>query len=362
MERRQMEEVKLSAATWILVDVLETGALGLLSVGNSHYPGSSVRKNLDQRARVLLMVNLRAAIEQGSPVDKIETNEGMDWRVVVEPIRSPTTGQTVAAHCIYAAPDAVLPPRPVIGALEWKIDPKTGAIDSEWDAGMYELYELVEDAGPSPTGDMTQWVNQFIAPEDQAIMKMTIDASISAHDGDRYIVSYRIKTGGNEGGMKILQVSGRVTASTHKESIWLRAITREIGSRTSTIMPEGLKVDTSGLLQALLNLTNDMIFFAVDSTTWQVFMPSPNLEGHGLAVGEGGFLANMIAPDDLQDCLAYLTKQLTATAPLASRGKFRFRTVPGNYVPMTVASEPFSTETDKGRYIACRLIREVSSR
>ncbi|SEF13519.1 hypothetical protein SAMN04489740_4387 [Arthrobacter alpinus] len=188
-----MENVELSAAAWILVDVLETGALGLLSVGSSHFPGSSVRKNLDQRARLLLMENLRTAIQQGSLVDKIEVNEGATWRVLVEPIRSPTTGQVVAAHCIYAAPDTALPPKPIIGSLEWKIDPKTGAIESEWNAGMYELYELVPDAGPSPTGDMTQWVNQFIAPEDQAIMKMTIDASISAHDGERYIVSYRIK-------------------------------------------------------------------------------------------------------------------------------------------------------------------------
>ncbi|WP_170835537.1 hypothetical protein [Arthrobacter alpinus] len=246
--------------------------------------------------------------------------------------------------------------------MEWKIDPKTGAIESEWNAGMYELYELVPDAGPSPTGDMTQWVNQFIAPEDQAIMKMTIDASISAHDGERYIVSYRIKTGGEDGGVKILQVSGRVTTSPLNGSIWLRAITREIGSMASSIMPEGLKVDTSGLLQALLNLSDDMIFFAVDSTTWQIFMPSPNLESHGLAVGEGGFLANMIAPADLQDCLVYLTKQLTATAPLASRRKFNFQTVSGVNVPMTMASEPFATETDKGRYIACRLVQEVNSR
>ncbi|HEX9089648.1 MAG TPA: hypothetical protein VF867_19305, partial [Arthrobacter sp.] len=114
-----MQASEDTSSEWILVDHLNKEQSGLLSIGRDNYHGASVRKNISALARELLVDRIRVVADTITVIDETVTRRGVDYRVRVEPIVSPASSGLVAVLAIFVHAGEELPPRPVVGALEW---------------------------------------------------------------------------------------------------------------------------------------------------------------------------------------------------------------------------------------------------
>lgn len=337
-----------TCGTWILIDLLNQDQMGLLSIGQTSFHGASVRKNLDACTREVLVDRIRVVSETGVPIDETVERGGEHFRAIVEPVFAPASRTLTALWAICARESAPLPPRPPVGALEWMIW-DDGRIETVWDDGMFDLYEISRTGSASPTGDMNQWVNSLIAPEDRARMKLTIDAGIRQSNGKRYFVHYRIITRADTGnpGMKNLEVAASSLPDPVLPLRRLRAITREVPELIPAINPEF--GDTGSIIHALFALSTDAVLAAVDVRRWQTFMTSDSWADFGIQEPRHGYLPHIIHPDDFDAFRE--AAQSEGTDPV----RVRLLHKSGGYFPYEVATSNGQEATGNAEYVICRI-------
>lgn len=344
---------------WVLVDYLTRDQPGLLSIGSANYHGASLRKNLTPLGRELLVDRIRVVAETGTTIDDVVAYRGQDYRVMASPALAPTSGIPVAVQAVYFPADAVAPERPLAGALEWIIS-DTGRIDTAWNDDLFGIYEI-DRHGASPTGDMNQWVSQLIAPEDRARMKITIDAAIRSGNAQRYLVPYRIVTryGSENPGVRNLEVCGRVFPLPEQGVKVLRGITREVDEVTqSPITPGFGDYQSSSLLRAVFDLSEDQVLAAVDTSCWQVFMTSKSWDEHNLQMPRFGYLPHIIYPGEFRN----LREVVEAADPSYSE-VISLLHRDGSYVPYRIhasgGTNPGEGEPDP--YVMIKLLQASST-
>lgn len=333
---------------WTLVDHLNKEQSGLLGIGRDNYHGASVRKNLSALGRDLLIDRIRVVADTATAIDDTVERKGVTYRVLVEPILSPTSGTLVAVHGVYFPAGEEVPERPIVGALEWDIW-DDGRVQTTWDDNMFRLYEISRTGSASPTGDMNQWVSQLIAPEDRARMKLTIDSGIKDSNGKRYFVHYRIITrqGTANPGVKNLEVSSSCNPDPVLPLRRLRAITREVPELIPAINPEF--GDTGGLMRAIFELSTDTVLAAVDIRRWQTFMTSRSWEAFGIQIPQYGYLPHVIHPDDFTAFRE--ASQSNGIDPVT----VRFLHVGGDFKPYDVTASAGLNLAEDADYVVCSL-------
>jgi hypothetical protein len=333
---------------WVLVDHLNKQQSGLLSIGRDNYHGASVRKNLSALGRELLVDRIRVVAESSVPIDETVERKGTGYRVLVEPVLSPASRALVAVLGVYFPAGEEVPERPVVGALEWDIW-DDGRVQTTWDNNMFRLYEISRTGSASPTGDMNQWVNQLIAPEDRARMKLTIDSGIKDSNGKRYFVHYRIITrqGTDNPGVKNLEVSSSCNPDPALPLRRLRAITREVPELIPAINPEF--GDTGGLIRAIFELSVDMVLAAVDVRRWQTFMTSPSWDSFGIQTPQFGYLPHIVHPDDFATFREAVQSDSIVPVPV------RFLHRDGEYRAYNVSASAGLNTPDAADYVICKL-------
>lgn len=343
-----MNAIGDARSQWVLVDHMNHEQAGLLSIGNTNFHGASVRKNLDAHGRELLVDRIRAVADTAVAIDEIVERRGQSFRVLVEPVLSPASQGLVAVLAIYTLAGEPLPPRPVVGSLEWIIW-DDGRIETTWDDGMFALYEISRTGSASPTGDMNQWVGQLIAPEDRARMKLTIDSGIKDSNGKRYFVHYRIITrkDTDNPGMKNLEVSSSCNLDPVLPMRRLRAVTREVPELIPAINPEF--GDTGGLMRAIFELSNDVVLAAVDVRRWQTFMTSPSWDTHGIQSPQYGYLPHIIHPDDFTAFREAVHSEDTTPVDI------RFLHKSGGFHTYEVGANGGPSVPGEAEYVICRM-------
>lgn len=333
---------------WILVDHLNKEQSGLLGIGDVIYHGASVRKNLDANGRELLVDRLRVVAETGIGIDEVVERRSEVFRVLVEPILSPESQGIVAVRAIFTFHGEDLPPRPVVGALEWLMW-DDGRVESVWDDAMFTLYEISRTGTASPTGDMNQWVNSMVAPEDRLRLKLTIDAGVRESTGRRYFVHYRIITRKDttDPGIKNLEVCSSSTPDPELPMRRLRAITREVPELTPAINPEF--GDTGALMRAIFELSTDVVLAAVDVRRWQTFMTSPSWDSFGLQSPQYGYLPHIIHPDDFEAFTETVQSEDNSPATV------RFLHMTGGYFPYAVTASSGPETRSDAEYVICKM-------
>lgn len=291
-----MKTTAETACQWVLIDMMNPAQFSVLSIGSMNFSGVSMRKNFDSVARELLLERTRRAMVSASAVKERADVRGTEYDVVVEPILSPTTRTVIGALAIYVPAGMELPERPVVGAIEWEILDGGRRITTVWNDDMFTLYGI-RRSGMGSAGDFTQWVNELIAPEDRARMKVVITGGIAAPDEQRHLVAYRILTG--EGQSKYLEASGRVYMDQESGAKWLRSITREVPGTAPAVTPNNVDTSSGPLLRAAFELS-DNAMFALDISWSQIFMTSPSWEKQDLQYPSQGHIPHVVHPDDLQ--------------------------------------------------------------
>lgn len=343
-----MDTINDTVGRWVLVDYLNKEQSGLLSIGDMHFHGASVRKNLDANGRELLIDRIRAVVESGIGVDEVVQRRGDSFRVLVEPVLSPTSQTAVGVLAIFLREGEDLPPRPVVGSMEWLIW-DDGRVEAAWDDSMFTLYEISHTGSASPTGDMNAWVGQLIAPEDRARMKLTIDAGIRQSNGRRYFVHYRIltRTGSALPGIKNLEVASSCNPDPVLPMRRLIGITREVPELTPAINPEF--GDTGGLMRAVFDLATDHALAAVDVRRWQTFMTSNSWHTLGLQSPQYGYLPHIIHPDDFETFREAVQSEETAPA------RIRLLHVAGGYHSYEITASSGPDMPGNAEYVICKL-------
>lgn len=295
--------MELSTGTqgrWVLIDTLIDDQLSLLSIGDVTYSEASVRKNLDIVGRELLIPRIKEISTEKPVIDEEVNYKDTLWRVRVEGVLSPINRVVIAIMAVFVPSGQALPPKPVVGGIEWRIM-DGGHIDTVWDENMFALYEVPPSGRGSATGDMNGWVNFLIAPEDRARMKIVIDGGIANPDGRRHVVSFRIltRTRAENPGSKQLETVSVIVVDREHNVKWLRSIAREV-TNLSPAMPQEMDIQSAALVRAAFDLIHSKAMFAVDTTTWQVFMTSPNWQQYGLQRPQNTYLPHSIHPQDFQ--------------------------------------------------------------
>ncbi len=214
---------------------------------------------------------------------------------------------------------------------------------------MFNLYELDRAGAVSPTGDMNQWVNELIAPDDRARMKVIIDSRIMDANEQRYFAHYRIITRAKTGnpGLKSLEVSGNCIR--HGDEVRLRAIAWEVPELQPVISPDFDEVHTGSLLQAAFDLASDQVLFAMDRTVYQTFMTSKTWDDMNLRRPRHGYIPNIIHPDDFDRFRAIVDGQ-----PGEKSETVKILLDDGRYAPFALSSRNAMHGADP-RYIMCSL-------
>ncbi len=333
---------------WVLVDYLDKDQSGLLIIGDVNFHGASLRKNLDANGRELLVDRIRMVAETAVGIDEYVERRGQNFRVVAEPVTSPSSRGVVAVRAIYELQGEALPERPVVGALEWLIW-DDGRVETVWDDEMFTIYEIPRTGSASPTGDMNQWVNSLIAPEDRARMKLTIDSGIKESNGRRYFVHYRIVTrkGTANTGIKNLEVSSSCNPDPVLPLRRLRAITREVPELTPAINPEF--GDTGNLMRAVFDLATDTVLLAVDVRRWQTFMTSNSWTELGIQSPQYGYLPHIIHPDDFES----FRNAVNTVAP--DPVIIRLLHTSGGFHPYEVTASSGPSVPENPEYVICRM-------
>lgn len=304
---------------WVLIDALIEDQLTLMSIGDVDYAEASVRKNLDAMGRELLLPGVKEVLAGGPSIQKETEHRGSRWSVRIEGIHSPINKVVVAIRAIYVPAGEPFPPAPVVGGIEWRIM-DGGHIDTVWDDTMFSLYEVQRSGSGSGTGDMNGWVNYLIAPEDRARMKVVIDTGIGNPDGNRHTISYRIITRSktDSPGSKQLEAVSRVVVDEEKGIKWLRSFTREV-TYLNPSFPQEMDNQSAALVRAAFDLISNRAMFAVDTTTWQVFMTSKDWRQFGLQKPQSSYLPNSIHPDDFSSFAELCTMACPSSEPYPIR-------------------------------------------
>lgn len=339
--------------SWILVDMINPEHYALVSIGDDSKAGGSLRKSLDERSRELLLERVRYAGESGEAIDEVVEHRGESWQVRVRPIISPTNRLVLGAQAVYARAEAKVAPRPLIGAMEWRILDGGRVIETVWDDDMFEIYGLKRSGLGSATGNMTDWVGSLVAPEDRARMKVIITGGITAPDSQRHVVAYRINAG-DAGKTKYLEATGRVTVDEegNGSTKWLRGLTREVKAMSPAKPPATADMESGALLRATFDLARTTIMLAIDTEWWQIFMTNPAWASAGLQLPHYGYIPHVVHPDDMADFRTLCETGLTSQQTVA----IRFLHTDGTYSSyMASSSSGRFEESDERRYVIAAL-------
>ncbi|MCC3299440.1 hypothetical protein [Arthrobacter caoxuetaonis] len=340
-----MDTMTGTQGKWVFIDALMEDQHRLLSIGADAFHGASVRKNLDETARELLIPRIKAiGRDNPSVCEKVEYRDAA-WEVRVEAVLSPINLEVIAILAAFVPEGVPFPEKPLVGGIEWRIL-DTGRIETVWDENMYSLYEV-----PRPsfgTGDMNGWITTLIAPEDRARLKVVIDGAIANPDGECHSVTFRILTGASSErpSSKQLCTASRVVVDEENNVKWLRSIAREITSLPAA-GPQEMDNQSAALVRAALDLIHTKAMFAVDTGTWQVFMSSPNWRQYGLQAPLNNYLPHSIHP---QDFTAFADCCLQG-CPSSGGVIVRCRQEDGSYRPYRVIASSGHFNSQGKRYV-----------
>lgn len=290
---------------WIVVDAVPGRIMSLLQVGKSFYKDASVRKNLSMVDRGLLLARLEDAITRGYAFDGAEEHIGHRWHVVVRPILSPYSQHPVGALGIYVKAGDPLPPAPLVGSMEWVIEPG-GARFSQWDQAMYEIYHL--DPTDPAVGHVSPslWLARLVAQEDQNRLQKLIAEGLETQVTTRAVISYHVLTL-PERRKTLLEMS----VQKHVEAdgtILLRGITRQVPGASQDVLPA--EVDAPGsALDAMVELTQDIALAQVDFRDWRLFQVSPGWHDAALADPQECTFLSLLHEEDRERVRAALEDQ-----------------------------------------------------
>lgn len=350
-----MDQTQGIVGRWVLVDTLVEDQLSLLSIGDIDYGEASVRKNLDEVGRELLIPRIKALTPDVPIIHEDAESRGRLWTVHAEAILSPINNIVLAVRAIYVPAGDPLPPPPLVGGIEWKIM-DDGRIDTVWDDSMFSLYEVPRSGG-SGTGDMSTWVSLLIAPEDRARMKGVIDAGIADPDGQRHAITFRIltRTRTENPGSKQIETFSRVFGDPSGSVKWLRSIAREV-TKLSAAPAQETDNHSAALVQATFDLITSKAMFAVDTATWQVFMVSKSWHQFGLKRPDYNYVPNAIHPDDFTAFAAVCAEGSPAGDPRVIRAM----QVDGTYLPYSVTASSGHFDSRGKRYVIIAAVPAVT--
>lgn len=333
---------------WILVDYLRTDQPGLLSIGGTGYEGASVRKNLDARGRELLLDRIRVVADTAIPIKDTVEYRGERYCILVEPIVAPASSNLVAVRAIHHPLGQDAPPPPLVGVFEWLVW-EDGRIETIWNDDTFALYGVPRKGSSSPTNDMNQWLNTFVAPEDRPRVKLAIDAALKESSGKRVFLYYRIITGPGSAapGTRNVAVVAVTSPHPHLPMHYCLGLTWELASPATDPAPQF--ADVGGLMRACFELSTESVLAAVDIRRWQTFMTSPNWASSGLQEPAYGALSSVVHPADFG--LFCESVQAPGMEPV----RVRLLHASGSYVPYEITSSSGPENPRKAEYVVCKI-------
>jgi hypothetical protein len=367
-ERTQMATPKHplidARGKWVIIDLTEDGA-SLLAVGDEDYSGISPKNWLDERARFILLAKLRNSLTWGEDFEGISPYSGSHYKIVTKAIWSPDHKQVVGAMGIYDHRTATLPPLPLVGAWQWRVDragKNVGEDSSRWDSNLFVIYGITAEMITSHRGPAGEWQNKLIASRDRDEMKRTIDNGVTVNNHNRHLLSYEItyEYGSSNPSKKQISMSARAYADPdYPEAIMLRGFSREVASRTKPVTPGLAPVPPGQIPNAIFALSGERAFAAIDLPQDTTFQTSSSWAALGLQPNFENNVAALAHPDDKSPLEQHLNgvaeDSITPTTVITAR----LRTTDEAWRTFDITASRIDTDTPPpSRYLMISLIRK----
>lgn len=270
---------------WIVVDA-DRGdrKMTLLQIGQEHFDGVSVRKQLSQTARRLLLHQLDAAATDGVATDEIVEVDGTEWRVIVDPVVSPLTKTPVGAMGLHIRPGDSIPDKPRVGALEWRLSSE--GREAFWDRNIADIYDIqntdieYHEANGLITFPSSHWLATFVGSEDQHKLQRLIDEATHGETKRRARISYVIEHP-RSGVVKTLEFSAQNRVDDYGTMFFI-GLTREVPQQKQIDIPEDLTVPQPEV-NAIMELTTDVPMAQVKIETSELVQMLPGWRLAGLS-------------------------------------------------------------------------------
>ncbi|WIB66840.1 hypothetical protein DEI93_12865 [Curtobacterium sp. MCBD17_035] len=288
---------------WVVVD--HFGAVtSLLAVGDQEHAGVSPRRNLDRRAREVLLPALSEVIGSGAALRRIVHLGGDAYQVDARPVITPDRSHVTGAYGVFVPAADPVPEPPLIGAWQWTVDTSgnnVGSTSSQWDAGLYRLHEFSPDDVQSSRGPVGDWLTRLLPYEERARVKTTVDAGLAAANGVHQLLTFGAVTRPDtpNPGRKQLALVGTSTVLPDRPGVFYAyGFTREV-PKPSTYRTTGLDiVDAAEFARAYFALAGDVAYAAVDCLQSSTFMTSPSWGRLGLHEPFEGDIASLALAED----------------------------------------------------------------
>lgn len=341
---------------WVVVDRFGD-VTTLLAVGDQEYPGVSPRRNLDRRAREVLLPALTAVIGSGEATRRIVDMGGDAYEVDARPVITPDGSRVAGAHGVFVPAGEPVPAPPLIGAWQWTVDTSgnnVGATASQWDDNLFRLHELAPDEVRSNRGPVGDWLTRLLPYEERARVKTTVDAGLTAANGVHQLLTFGAVTRPDTAnpGRKQLALVGTSTAVDDRPGVFYAyGFTREV-TAPSTYRTTGLDiVDTAEFARAYFALAGDVAYAAVDCVQSSTFMTSPSWARLGLHDAFDGDVASLAVREERPAFETFLATARGSTDHEAGTHDVRLVRVDGAPAPFRVRAARVDTTVEASRYL-----------
>lgn len=326
---------------WVLADA----GLRLLSVGDVHYSGQSIRSKLDPIGRRVLLPLMVEAQTTGAEMHNTRRDQGFVWSAVAIPVIG-TSGQVHAVLGYYAPAGEAVSPRPVLGAWEWDV-PK---FQTSWTPEMFEIYGVVKrDDEPMEAPEWFGMLEPGAYPHLREVMTRA-----QRNPGDLITHIFKIRYA-RSGEYRTLRLAGQGIAGEDPHTArWFRGVTVLLDQTDSVVDPRAFSDD---FYDAAILLTTDMIC-VIDLTSSQVTISSKDWATVGIRMPPDQRLASVVHPDDLPEFSALLLAAPYTAAEIVSEGTVRLAGIDGGWIETEVRAvrlrQNADAERDSGAAM-CRL-------
>ncbi|GAA1948424.1 hypothetical protein [Amycolatopsis minnesotensis] len=343
------------AGKWVLMDV----RLQVLSIGDLLYTGQSPKGLLTSVDRTVLLPQIMTAARTRAGQELV-TDLGKNGRFDVEalPLLDPADGTVTAVHACYVPSGEPMPPRPGVGAWQWRVDlTDRRSVTAIWSPEVFDLFGLDRPpaaAAEYPDGNRlpgSYFFHELVDDAWSSTVHQAISEGVSATTDKLFFRDYRIRDRASGVDKNMRMVARRLLADPYAGATVAvaRGCTMEVNTTEHAYNQHGAEPTAA----ALFSLSRDALA-VVNTDFFHIWQANRQLDGLGIHIPSDRRLQDMCHPDDLAALLRMLTRAAGCPGAVVPPIEARFVEDGTGYRTLEVTGIGIPGAQDGTKDVACR--------
>lgn len=342
------------AGKWVLMDV----RLQVLAIGDLLYTGQSPKGLLTSVDRTVLLPQIMTAARTRTG-QALVADLGKDGRFDVEavPLLDPADGTVTAVHACHVPAGAPMPPRPGVGAWQWRVDLTDRSVTAIWSPEVFDLFGLDRPpaaAAEYPGGNRlpgSYFFHELVDDAWSGAVHQAISEGVSATTDQLIFRDYRIRDRASGVEKNMRMVARRLLADPYAGTTVAvaRGCTMEVGSTEHAYNQHGAEPTAA----ALFSLSRDALA-VVNTDFFHIWQANRQFGALGIHVPSDRRLQDMCHPDDVATLLRMLTRAAGNPGAATPPVEVRFAEPGDGHRTLEVTGIGIPGPQDGTKDVACR--------